>query len=67
MAMGEWISVQSSRELYAYQIEVERLEIAAMPQVETQELALIYEAKGGPRVEAEALGRAPHERRGYGT
>jgi VIT1/CCC1 family predicted Fe2+/Mn2+ transporter len=48
VAMGEWISVQSSRELYAYQIEVERLEIAAMPEVETQELALIYEAKGGP-------------------
>ena len=44
MAMGEWISVQSSRELYAYQIEVE-----------TQELALVHEAKGGPRVEAQAL------------
>jgi VIT1/CCC1 family predicted Fe2+/Mn2+ transporter/rubrerythrin len=55
MAMGEWISVQSSRELYGHQIEVERLEIAAMPEVETQELALIYEAKGVPRIEAQAL------------
>ena len=36
MAMGEWISVQSSRELYAHQIEVERLEIATMPELETR-------------------------------
>ena len=44
MAMGEWISVQSSRELYAHQIEVERLEIATMPELETEELTLIYRA-----------------------
>ena len=55
MAMGEWISVQSSRELYAHQIEVERLEIATMPELETEELALIYRAKGVPAVEARAL------------
>ena len=55
MAMGEWISVQSSRELYAHQIEVERLEIATMPELETEELALIYRAKGVPAAEARAL------------
>ena len=55
MAMGEWISVQSSRELYAHQIEVERLEIATMPELETEELALIYRAKGVPTTEAHAL------------
>ena len=55
MAMGEWISVQSSRELYAHQIEVERLEIATMPELETEELALIYRAKGVPAREAHAL------------
>jgi vacuolar iron transporter family protein len=55
MAMGEWISVQSSRELYAHQIEVERLEIATMPELETEELALIYRAKGVPAGEAHAL------------
>ena len=55
MAMGEWISVQSSRELYAHQIEVERLEIATMPELETEELALIYRAKGVPAAEAHAL------------
>ena len=55
MAMGEWISVQSSRELYAHQIEVERLEIATMPELETEELALIYRAKGVPTAEAHAM------------
>jgi len=55
MAMGEWISVQSSRELYAHQIEVERLEIATMPELETEELALIYRAKGVPADEARVL------------
>ena len=55
MAMGEWISVQSSRELYAHQLDVERLEIATMPELETEELALIYRAKGVPAVEARAL------------
>jgi VIT1/CCC1 family predicted Fe2+/Mn2+ transporter len=55
MAMGEWISVQSSRELYARQLEIERYEIATMPESETEELALIYEAKGVPRADARAL------------
>jgi VIT1/CCC1 family predicted Fe2+/Mn2+ transporter len=55
MAMGEWISVQSSRELYMHQIEVERLEIATMPELETEELALIYRAKGVPAAEAHAM------------
>jgi VIT1/CCC1 family predicted Fe2+/Mn2+ transporter/rubrerythrin len=55
MAMGEWISVQSSRELYAHQIDVERLEIATMPELETEELALIYRAKGLAAGEAHAL------------
>ena len=55
MAMGEWISVQSSRELYTHQIDVERLEIATMPERETEQLALIYRAKGVPALEAHAL------------
>ena len=55
MAMGEWISVQSSRELYTHQLEVERLEIATMPERETEELALIYRAKGIPTEDAHAL------------
>ena len=46
MAMGEWLSVQSSRELYQRQIAIEASEIAAVPEEEEEELALIYEAKG---------------------
>jgi VIT1/CCC1 family predicted Fe2+/Mn2+ transporter len=45
-ALGEWLSVQSARELYAKQIAVERAELEAVPQEEAEELRLIYEAKG---------------------
>jgi VIT1/CCC1 family predicted Fe2+/Mn2+ transporter len=46
MALGEWISVQSSRELYARQIRVEKEEILNSPEEEAEELALIYQARG---------------------
>ena len=46
MALGEWISVQSSRELYLQQIETERFEIENAPEEELEELALIYQARG---------------------
>jgi VIT1/CCC1 family predicted Fe2+/Mn2+ transporter len=46
MAIGEWLSVQSARELYSHQIAVERDELISAPEEEEEELALIYEAKG---------------------
>jgi VIT1/CCC1 family predicted Fe2+/Mn2+ transporter len=46
MALGEWVSVQSSRELYQKQIRTEQEEIAANPEEEAEELALIYQARG---------------------
>lgn len=46
MAIGEWLSVQSARELYSHQIAVERQELESAPQEEREELALIYQAKG---------------------
>jgi len=55
MASGEWVSVRSQRELYEREIEVEREEIAAFPEEELEELALIYRAKGLDAPEAEAL------------
>jgi VIT1/CCC1 family predicted Fe2+/Mn2+ transporter len=55
MALGEWISVQSSRELQEHQIDVERAELAEMPEEEREELVLIYEAKGIERDAAERL------------
>jgi VIT1/CCC1 family predicted Fe2+/Mn2+ transporter len=55
MALGEWLSVQSSRELYKHQIAIEQAEIESAPEEEAEELALIYEARGLPRDEARRL------------
>ncbi len=55
MALGEWLSVQSSRELYQHQIGIEKAELQAAPEEEAEELALIYEARGLGREEARQL------------
>ena len=55
MALGEWLSVQSSRELYQHQIGIEQAELAAAPEEEAEELALIYEARGLPKDEAQRM------------
>jgi VIT1/CCC1 family predicted Fe2+/Mn2+ transporter len=55
MALGEWLSVQSSRELYEHQLETERAEISASPVEEAEELALIYQAKGLDEAKARDL------------
>jgi VIT1/CCC1 family predicted Fe2+/Mn2+ transporter len=55
MAMGEWVSVQSARELYERQVRTEAAEIRSVPDEEQEELALIYEAKGLPQHEAEQV------------
>ena len=52
MALGEWLSVQSSRELYRHQIETEGEELLAAPEEEEEELALIYQARGLPEAQA---------------
>jgi hypothetical protein len=46
MALGEWVSVTSSRELATREINIERDELAFSPEEEREELQLIYEAKG---------------------
>ncbi len=46
MALGEWLSVQSSRELYQHQLAIEEQELSEAPEEEKVELALIYQAKG---------------------
>ncbi|HMA31637.1 MAG TPA: VIT1/CCC1 family protein [Casimicrobiaceae bacterium] len=46
MAMGEWLSVQNARELYAKEIAAEADELAQVPDEEKEELVLIYRAKG---------------------
>jgi VIT1/CCC1 family predicted Fe2+/Mn2+ transporter len=55
MAIGEWVSVQSSRELNEHQIAIEADELAAAPEEEKEELVLIYQAKGIPEAQARAL------------
>jgi VIT1/CCC1 family predicted Fe2+/Mn2+ transporter len=57
MALGEWLSVQSARELFEHQIGIEREELLAAPEEEAEELALIYQAKGLPADQARELGR----------
>ncbi|HXN14772.1 MAG TPA: VIT1/CCC1 family protein [Usitatibacter sp.] len=55
MAIGEWLSVTSSRELNQRQIDVEAEELKRRPEEEKEELALIYQAKGLEETQARAL------------
>src|SRR4029078_12583166 len=55
MAAGEYISMQSQRELFERQIELERAELEAMPEEEQAEMAALYRAKGFLPNEAEAI------------
>jgi VIT1/CCC1 family predicted Fe2+/Mn2+ transporter len=55
MAAGEFVSVQSQRELYEQQIAIEREELEMAPEEEREELSLIYQAKGIPVDQAEEL------------
>jgi VIT1/CCC1 family predicted Fe2+/Mn2+ transporter/rubrerythrin len=52
MAAGEYISMQSQRELFERQIALERAEMEAMPEEEEAELAAAYRAKGFTAEEA---------------
>jgi VIT1/CCC1 family predicted Fe2+/Mn2+ transporter len=55
MALGEWLSVQSSRELYEREIRTEAEELAEVPEEEKEELVLIYRSKGLSEGEAHAI------------
>lgn len=55
MAAGEYLSVRSQREMYEYQIGLERDELEQYPAEEAAELALIFQAKGLEREEARRL------------
>jgi VIT1/CCC1 family predicted Fe2+/Mn2+ transporter len=58
MAIGEWLSVQSARELYAHQVKVEREELLNVPQEEEEELTLIYQSKGLSAEQARLMARS---------
>lgn len=57
MALGEWISVKSSQELYENQIQLEKDELEHNPEGEEKELALIYASKGIPMDQAAEMAR----------
>jgi VIT1/CCC1 family predicted Fe2+/Mn2+ transporter len=58
MALGEWVSVTSARELAEREVRIEKREVEENPTEEREELQLIYEAKGMKQAEAESLSRA---------
>ncbi len=57
MALGEWISVKSSKELFENQMQLELEELENNPDGEELELALIYQSKGIPEVQAQAMAK----------
>lgn len=57
MAAGEYISMRSQREAYEREISLEEEELRDDPEAETEELALIYRAKGLDREEAEEVAK----------
>jgi vacuolar iron transporter family protein len=61
MAAGEYVSMQSQRELFERQIELERAELTAMPDEEQRELAALYMAKGFSQEEAERIAQRMFE------
>ncbi len=65
MALGEWISVKSSQELFENQMQLELDELETNPEGEEIELALIYISKGIPEEQArkmaqEVIGNKEH-------
>ena len=55
MAAGEYVSMQSQKELFERQIELEREELRFMPEEEERELAALYRSKGLSAEEADLV------------
>ena len=55
MALGEWLSVTNARELAQTQIAREAEELEQTPLAEQHELALIFQAKGMPKEDAQRV------------
>jgi len=55
MALGEWLSVTNARELAQTQIAREKEELEQTPLAEQHELALIFQAKGMPKEDAQRV------------
>ena len=57
MASGEYVSVRSQREMFERQISAERDELSEYPLEEAAELALIYEARGIEKEDAQRISK----------
>lgn len=57
MASSGYLAAKSEAEVYTHEIAMERQEIELMPEVEEEELALIYEARGIDKDRAESMAR----------
>ena len=65
MGSSGYLAAKSESEVHAHQIEIERQEMKLMPDLEEEELAVIYEAKGltpeRARETARAIMQEPHK------
>jgi predicted membrane protein (TIGR00267 family) len=55
MGSSGYLASKSEREVYDYEISMEKAEVELMPEIERDELAVIYEAKGMDRESAHTL------------
>jgi len=55
MGSSGYLASKSEREVYEYEISMEKTEVELMPEIERDELAVIYEAKGMNRDSAHTL------------
>ena len=64
MGSSGYLAAKSEREVFEHEIAMEQEEIRLMPELERDELSLIYQAKGIPAGQAEALATQVMERSG---
>jgi VIT1/CCC1 family predicted Fe2+/Mn2+ transporter/rubrerythrin len=57
MGSSGYLAAKSEREVYAHEIAMEKEEIQLMPEVEEEELALLYQAKGVAEEQARRMAR----------
>lgn len=55
MGASGYLAAKSEREVFEHEIAMEEEEIRLMPELEREELSLIYQAKGLPRPQAQSL------------
>ena len=55
MGSSGYLAAKSEREVFDHEIAMEKEEIRLMPELEREEMSLLYQAKGIPEAQAEAL------------